>query len=376
MATQQGGGPQNVVEDPPWMIDLDSDDEGESATLQGTLLVIIEGPLETNSISGNDNSAGLPGSPPDQGPYDGPYSGDSSSYSPPWRQKYGWSTQTISTPPYTPLQETYPTTASSISSISSASGAPGPPPPTGRIEFQGPSGRWQHKDNDGGLIAVAAVVPIVVLLLIGAGAFYFLRRRKRKRQVAASQMTPQEMKMQMHPAPSIHPYMAPIPMPPPFEASRSLQRSTHEISAPAPVILGPISSGANGAYQTGIDTSDMISVNSSDARPVDPFADNNSIAEPPPPYRPHSVAPPSFVSTSRQSSVRTIGPPPVSSQTHLIERSPFDDPSDHEDAIADNDDDDDTISELSGPTLRRSMDAMSAVSDLSYQNEPTNGRSI
>lgn len=144
----------------------------------------------------------------------------------------------------------------------------------------------------------------------------------------------------------------------------------------------------------------MVSVSSNTLRPIeDPFGDNSSLNEPPPPYRPCSLPPPSFT-TERASgrwsgggppsfttnSLRSAGPPSFSSgssliererereggggawmgsRAHLIERSPFDDPDDG--------DGDDGVSELSGPTHGRvgdgSGDAMSAVSNLSYQRE-------
>lgn len=92
---------------------------------------------------------------------------------------------------------------------------------------------------------------------------------------------------------------------------------------------------------------------------TDPFADNNSLAEAPPPYRPRSLAP-----SSRQSSFRWTAPRLASSRTHLIQRSPFEDPGD----------DDDVISELDGPAQEQRVDAMSVVSNLSYQKDPVVGR--
>jgi hypothetical protein len=53
----------------------------------------------------------------------------------------------------------------------------------------------------------------------------------------------------------------------------------------------------------------------------------------------------------------------MTSRTQLIERSPFDDP------------EDDEVSDISGPTLGRETDAMSDVSELSYQIDPVVGRS-
>ena len=220
-----------------------------------------------------------------------------------------------------------------------------------------PSSAW---DQEGGrrqlgpMYAGAVLAPIVALGIVAGLILACLRRRKQRNKARAAQMiNAQEMTMRSRP--SVHAYMAP-------SAAVSTHFSTSP-TVPQPVILGPIPSGENGAYLTGIDTSDAISV-VSDGRPSNPFADNHSIAEPPPPYRPRSVAPPSFVSASRQSSLRVPTPPPSTSQTRLIEPSPFDDPPV----------DDDAISELSEPLGDRNEDAMSAVSDLSYQHDPVIGR--
>ncbi|KAF1947415.1 hypothetical protein EJ02DRAFT_89174 [Clathrospora elynae] len=219
----------------------------------------------------------------------------------------------------------------------------------------------QQQANKTPMYAAAAIIPIIVLAIIGGVAIVCLRRRRRRGvETTASQTSAQEMKLQPQPQTRMRPYMAPPP--PAISISQQYTPSPSQLpptSTPSqfqPVILGPISSGSNGAYLTGIDTSDMVSMTSNNLRPVDPFSDNNSLSEPPPPYRPHSVAPPSFTSTSRQSSVRASARP-ATSQIQLMQRSPFDDP------------DDDTVSEPSGPTLRRNDDAVSAVSDLSYQND-------
>jgi hypothetical protein len=214
-----------------------------------------------------------------------------------------------------------------------------------------------------GLYAAAAIIPIVVLAVIGYIAFLCLRKRKRQREeAAASKMKAEEMKMHLRPQPTTQPYLAhPRHVSPPqYTASHSHPPPLFTPGTAQPIILGPIPSGANGAYFTGMDTSDVISMNSANSlrrTAPDPLSNNiNSMSEPPPPYRPRSTAAPSFA-TSRHSSLRA---PPVTSQTHLIERSPFEDPTD----------DDDAVSELSGPTRGRDEDAMSAVSDLSYQNDP------
>ncbi|KAF1831667.1 hypothetical protein BDW02DRAFT_40455 [Decorospora gaudefroyi] len=293
---------------------------------------------------------------------------------PPWASPsfssvtQSWHTSTSVATPYLGGLES--STWSTTPTLLETSGATSPTNTTGAYDGGPPGWDWSRKHaNDAPMYAAAAVVPIVVLAIVGAVTLVCLRRRKkRKAEAAAAQTIAQEMKMQ--PQSIVQPYMAPPPPVMPishqYSAPPSQLPPTSTPSQFQPVILGPIGSGSNGAYLTGIDTSDMVSVTSNTLRPADPFAGNNSLTEPPPPYRPQSVAPPSFTSTSRQSSLRASAPPSVS-QTYLIQRSPFDDP--------DNDDDEDAVSELSGPTTERDDDdAMSAVSDLSYQRDPFTGR--
>jgi hypothetical protein len=220
----------------------------------------------------------------------------------------------------------------------------------------------------GGMYAAAAITPILVLAII-AGAYFCMRKRKQKRRnIAAAQKRADEMKMQPRSPPTTRAYMAP----PSSALPEYTARDDHLPPPPnpaltQPIILGPIPSGDDGAYFTGMDTSDVVSVTAAnDLRPPppNPFSDNDSISEPPPPYRPRSIAPPSLSNTSRQSSVRTSAVAPVTSRTHLIGPSPFADPTE-----------DDTISDVSGPTRARNEDGLSVVSDLSYQNEPVVNRS-
>ncbi|OAL05114.1 hypothetical protein IQ06DRAFT_104463 [Phaeosphaeriaceae sp. SRC1lsM3a] len=228
------------------------------------------------------------------------------------------------------------------------------------------------KMNNGGMYAAAAITPILVLAIIAGIAYFCMRKRKRQRAeaaAAAAQTRVEEMKMQPRSQPTTQAYMAPPMSPvPQFLSSNVHLRPPPNVARAQPIIYGPVPSGANGAYFTGIDTSDAISMNSANnvppALPVS-STDNDSLVEPPPPpYRPRSAAPPSFTNSSRHSSIRVSMAPPLTSRTQLIERSPFDDPID-----------DDAISELSGPTTGRGDDAMSAVSDCSYQNEPVVNRS-
>jgi hypothetical protein len=217
------------------------------------------------------------------------------------------------------------------------------------------------------IYAAAGIVPVVVVI-VGFFVFFCLRRRRRQKQAVNAHGHIEEMKMQ--PKPVMLPYIAP-PSPPPAVLPHYSPSSSHPSTASSlqPVILGPIPSGTNGAYLTGMDTSDVVSMTSASnisrmgtVVDRDPFADGRSLEEAPPPYRPSSLPPVSLASTSRNSSVR-IAAPHTTSRTQLIERSPFDDP------------EDDEISELSETTPGGHTDAMSDVSNLSYQIDPVVGRS-
>jgi len=237
----------------------------------------------------------------------------------------------------------------------------------------GPPG-LQSKADDGPnrttMYAAAGITPVVVVI-VGFVVFFFLRKRRRQRQATHEQEHIEEMKM--HQKPAAMPYIAPItpPSPPPAAYSQyspSTPSSHHPPTASSsqPIILGPIPSGNNGAYLTGMDTSDLISMTSAGGVSRqgtivdrDPFADGRSLEEAPPPYRPSSLPPASVASTSRNSSLRVAAPPNI---PQLVE-NPFGDP------------EDDDVSVMSGPTLRGASDAMSDVSELSYQLDPVVGRS-
>ena len=218
----------------------------------------------------------------------------------------------------------------------------------------GDSSNWTIDRGPGKkiIIAAAATSSMMVLVLIGIIALFYRKRKRQRQQTLRSQM--QQLKNREGPSMPVHtrtstiyPQYAPpnLTPPPPLVTSQ-------------PVILGPIAPGSNGAYYTGIDTSDIMSVHDR-AGLGNPFADGDSLnEEPPPPYRPRSLGP-----MSRNTSLRT--PPAAASRTNATEgnyqsvRSPFADPLD-----------DDAISDMSGPTMRGSHDRMSVVSDLSYQEDP------
>lgn len=223
------------------------------------------------------------------------------------------------------------------------------------------------------IYAAAGITPVVIII-VGFLVFCFLRKRKRQKQPLVEHGHSEEMKVR--PKPVAMPYVAPItpPSPPPavllqHSPFTPLSNQPPTASSSQPVILGPIPSGSNGAYLTGMDTSDLVSMASAGGISRqgtivdrDPFADGRSMEEAPPPYRPSSLPPVSIASVSRNSSVRMAAPPHTTSTTQLIE-NPFVDP------------EDDGISDISGPTLGRDTDVLSDVSDLSYQVDPVVGRS-
>jgi hypothetical protein len=321
----------------------------------------------TPTPPGDDNSPPMTYHPKGPPSFSGPPSWISGAQSPPGSWASSTSTWTTFSKA-TPLPENLGTTRVTTS-------------PYAHDTSDAPSSTWvgygnQHPGwhggkesvNNGRMYAAAAVIPIVVLAMVGVIVFVCMRKRKRQRAEQAVALTKdEEMKMHARPPPVSHAYMAsPSNASPHYTGMNNNLPLSPDPAHLQPIILGPISSGSNGAYFTGIDTSDVISMTSANNMvpgPPNPFSDNDSLAEPPPPYRPRSTAPPSLTNSSRQSSVRASMTLPATSRTHLIERSPFEDPSD-----------DDAISDISDPTAGHRDDAMSAVSDLSYQNDPVCNR--
>jgi hypothetical protein len=278
----------------------------------------------------------------------------------------------------TPTPTTLSTTSSAYDSLTSSTISATPTRSAGDIYSPAPTNSGlpglQSKTDDGPnrtpMYAAAGITPVVVVI-VGFVVFFLLRKRRRQRQAVNEQEHIEEMKM--HQKLTAMPYIAPItpPSPPPAAYSQyspSTPPSHHPPTASSsqPIILGPIPSGNNGAYLTGMDTSDLISMTSAGGVSRqgtivdrDPFADGRSLEEAPPPYRPSSLPPVSVASTSRNSSLRVAAPPNI---LQLVE-NPFGDP------------EDDEISVMSGPTLRGASDAMSDVSELSYQLDPVVGRS-
>ncbi|KAF1954755.1 hypothetical protein CC80DRAFT_115304 [Byssothecium circinans] len=257
-----------------------------------------------------------------------------------------------------------PTTITSDDAASPSSTAFGDPNKNKSASQQGPADRTP-------VYAAAAIILVVVIAAIGIFIFICMKKRKKQQQIAATQAKVNEMKQTRQTRVSA--YMAPAP-PITREPSYTAPPRHPPPASPQPVILGPISAGANGNYFTGIDTSDAVSVRNERTGLGDPFADGSSLnEEPPPPYRPRSI-PALSRDTSLRFSHTATAPHPMSSQTHLIDdrgmplQSPFDDP-------RDDNGDDDAVSDLSGHAMRRDGYDMSVVSDLSYQQDPVVNRS-
>jgi len=201
----------------------------------------------------------------------------------------------------------------------------------------------------GGVLAAAGVIVtlIVVLMLVACCCIVFRKRRRRS-----------------PPAPAIMQPMikTPGPMPvarahvrnpePAAAASLTSPSTTSTPSTNAQHVL--LTTTMDQSYYTGIDTSDAISLAERQPQPATAMSD-----EPPPPYRPRSVPP-----VSRGNSLR-VADGLAGYQPGQNMRSPFDDPVDEDDGLSD----------LGNDCGGRDVDRLSAVSDLSYQEEPTAVRS-
>ncbi|ORY09803.1 hypothetical protein BCR34DRAFT_589012 [Clohesyomyces aquaticus] len=308
------------------------------------------GPFTAGWPEGHPSITNLPSSPTT-------LSTKTNGYGPPYSEHYSSNTPT---PIYTDL--------------------PGPSS-TNRNDDGGNEGEFQRKGTNHTIMyAMGGIVPVVMLAFLGLALFFYLRKRKQKKAIAQQNTRIQEMKSRNSAA-----YILPISQqrgggaPPPLQTTQphyavpSNPTPLRSPTAPAPVILGPIAPVSNGAYYTGIDTSDVVSMtgpthtHTHDRTGLgNPFLDGDDQEEPPPPYRPTSLPP-----ISRDTSLRV---PATHSQTNLMASDdPFADPPNVSGR------DDDAVSVLSGPLPERGErtgeDNMSVVSDLSYQNDPVVQRS-
>jgi len=254
--------------------------------------------------------------------------------------------------------------------------SPTPTPPRGN---GGKYGKDNHHGVSAGVVAAAGVIATIIFILVLLGLCVFLCRRSRKTRERASAQGATNSAQQMmsmkagdgsnvvdvraYAMPTIQ---TPTPSHQPGSASSLSPLSSSSSSLPSrqfapqvpPVIL---STSMGHSYFTGIDTSDQISLadNRSASNTIDPD-------DAPPPYRPRSVPP-----LSRECSVRMANgmvpnyrPGAAISPMEESIRNPFDDP---EGDVSDLEDD--------LPRHRNQIaipdDHLSAVSDLSYQQEPT-----
>ena len=241
-------------------------------------------------------------------------------------------------------------------------------------------GDQHHTGIPGYLPAAAVLVPLIIIALIIGGIVKFIKRKRKLRSARNGHPGMNELgrnqarkeTASVQPLPHTAPFMTPA-LPPASVPSTNQQ--------PQPVIL---SSTVEQSYFTGIDTADRISLAPAPTQAPDAFAHSSNTDdpdEPPPPYRPRSVPPISretsvraanrpLNAVSRNSSQRTyqndplvsnglMGPMRHSQDMHAV-RSPFDDPTNG----------DDVVSEISAIHERiRGQDQLSAVSDLSYQED-------
>jgi len=228
--------------------------------------------------------------------------------------------------------------------------------PSSYGDTQPPGPAFTHDHSTVRLLA-AVVVPLVLVTIATAFAFVCLRRRRRRRRFQAGIVGEKEKKTQPDDSfPSVR-YDVPPQIPPPILS----------LSPPQPVMLSSISPVMNSAYYTGIDTSDAVSMPGARHSTSGSGDYTEHGDEPPPPYRPRSVAPP----ISRDSSLRQVEPAALS-QARLIEHeahlrpeghNPFADPRDE-----------DAVSDISGPVDgwhgENNDERMSEVSEMSYQDDP------
>lgn len=215
-------------------------------------------------------------------------------------------------------------------------------------------------------IGIMVAIPLVILGILIAGFFAWRRKRQQRRERAGIS---QEMKMRS-PDEGLPRYSAAIPPPPAplLSPARTGPTTTTSSLTPQSTSMAPSTTGATaasdpnhpvilnnnmgGAYFTGIDTSDALSITSGaqnsrmslDARSM------ISSDDPPPPYRPRSVPPISRETSLRQPNTvgtTTIPLAPLSESNlsnirlHDGLSNPFADP--------DSEDDDEFASQASTP---------------------------
>jgi hypothetical protein len=203
----------------------------------------------------------------------------------------------------------------------------------------------------GGVLAAAGVIAtLIVVLLLAACCCVIFRKRRRRSPSAPAIMQPMIKTPGPKPVARAHvrnqePAAAASLTSPSTTSAPSTNTNTQHVL---------LTTTMDQSYYTGIDTSDAISLAERQPQPATAMSD-----EPPPPYRPRSVPP-----VSRGNSL-CVTDGLAGYQPGQNMRSPFDDPVDEDDGLSD----------LGNYCGGRDVDRLSAVSDLSYQEEPTAVRS-
>jgi hypothetical protein len=238
--------------------------------------------------------------------------------------------------------------------------------------------------------AAGAITALLVCGLVLAACFLMYKKKRNQRRQDAVQMAERAgapgavgavgavgvknvAAHLAHPA-DTRSYMGPPTEPPPPAALASSSSSSSVPStsgADQPVIL---SRTMDQSYYTGIDTSDHISLAETRSHSSgETYVDGQD--EPPPPYRPASVPPISRDNSVRISNGITLDRNLRNSVRQI--RSPFDDP---EEEVSDLEDEPTPLTNATSnpppplglpPPQRRDTDAVSDVSDLSYQRDET-----
>lgn len=271
--------------------------------------------------------------------------------------RYSPATTTTSIPYPVTSAVSRPSSTPYLTSKPEATGSSNGSNPSSYDDTQGADPSLAHRLSAAKLIA-AVTIPLALITIVAAFAFLYIRRRRRQRLQTIITSEKEDKVQSDDDLSSAH-----------YDVAPEKAAPTLSLPPPQPVILSSISPAMSSAYYTGIDTSDAVSVPEARHSTSGSGFYSESGEEPPPPYRPRSVAPP----VSRGSSLRQAQPATLS-QAHLVEhgaclgqdgQNPFADPRDG-----------DAQSNVSGPVNgwhgQHNHEMMSDVSDISYQeDEPT-----
>jgi hypothetical protein len=176
---------------------------------------------------------------------------------------------------------------------------------------------YNHKMPVGHMFA-SIMIPIVLIAVAGGVILCCIRRRKR-RQMRLLVQDETKAKNENNSEQLVEPTRAMHDTTDQSQPNIAILPAAHTPNQP--IILSPMPSN-NGAYFTGIDTSDVLSINSTGTRAT-------HLDEPPPPYRPRSIVATALSGDSslhQPSHVDTL-PARSLNNPQPLHRSPFADPS-------------------------------------------------